>query len=148
VLDEIRAVELFPMKLASFFDCLIDYAAALSLELSQRPPDRSADSLGDYQRCLRLLRAAPGNLRESVSDLVRYNERLQMRHNQDRVMLIRQNELIASLRGEPPPDPEEDEKEAEKASDRLAQLRHQFDGIARQLKELQRRVPQPRRRRE
>jgi hypothetical protein len=91
-----------------------------------------------------------------VSDLIRQNEHLQRLHKQDRALLIKQNELISSLRRErePPPDPEEDKNEAADTEggfdvpDQLAQLRHRFRALSRQLKELQRRVPQSRRRRQ
>jgi hypothetical protein len=165
ILQEIRAIESYPMKVASFADCLIDYVASLSLELSQRqlrerpyargprPAKGDPDSVDDYEQCLQLLKTSPGNLLTSVSELIRQNEHLQRLHKQDRALLIKQNELITSLRRErePPPEHEEDmddapcSEEGFEVPDQLAQLRHQFHALSRQLKAVQRRVRQSRR---
>jgi hypothetical protein len=114
LLSGIKNVESFPEQLASFADYLIDYAASLSLALSQSKASgvrsthnsRHTSKIGenfedDYHESLALLKAAPGNLSPAIDDLVQKNLWLQRLHNQDRAILLKQNEMIGESHDDP-----------------------------------------------
>ena len=144
LLVAMKNIDSFPVRLASFTDYLIDYAASLSLELnkvgvqlsenkeklaaisrSKKSTDRiqsiarklnvridniedaiddllaSNKAASDYEEALELVNQNPGNLAAAVNELLQQNLRLQRLHNQDRALLLKQNEMIRSLQGHP-----------------------------------------------
>ena len=94
-------VEPVSARLEMFLDCMADYAASLSSQ-SRKCASSEFDNR-DYNAARDLLGARPGELTDAVAEITQQNIRLQRVRNQDRALLQRQNEVVASLRPAPPP---------------------------------------------
>ena len=95
-------VEPVSSRLEMFLDCMADYAASLSSQSRKYQPS-GFDNDRDYNAARDLLGARPGELTDAIAGITQQNIHLQRLRNQDRALLQRQNEVVASMRPTPPP---------------------------------------------
>jgi soluble cytochrome b562 len=137
VLETIRRIERYPERVAKFSDCLIDHIVTLSKELSdakrtiarldeQTPQKREprASASPEYEECLRLLQASRDHLSGSLEKLVAQNANLRRIRREEKAILVRQNEIIAQLRGREDPELTGLRGGFERLSEKLESLTH------------------------
>lgn len=169
-MSEVKKINDFSAKFSAFCDCLID-AANSQREKADAPakPHRNIGLCGmdesgseteydtdadnndplssfdrcDYEEALTLLGCREGELATAVSDQIQVNSRLQRLHNQDRVIMLKQQKEITNLKsahknsGYNYIDSYECDEEDDKANslkEEIHQMYHEINEIQRNIK--------------
>ena len=123
-LNQIKCIPSLPERLAAFCDYMIEHTSSLSLAIKSKRPSLSKQAriANDYRSACELTGAREGELAAAVSDLRDTNLRLQRLHNQDRAILLKQSDLIQSMRATPAPESHSLKNDFGEISDELEKL--------------------------
>lgn len=138
-LVRIRAMEPLSARLAAFCDFMIAYTSSMSLQLDEKRstyinPSSQARIERDYASACELAGVSEGHLAEAVAEIQQENLSLQRLHNQDRAILLKQSDLIQSLRVRGSPRVVQEEKGKGKLKQEFAEI---ADELAKLEKEVQ-----------